>query len=230
MKRGFTLLESLLAMTLLLIMSLITTSLYRNVDSSILFATSRMESRRLLRHALTRMTPLLQTAYIPPIPAASRCYETPLAPHPAGVNVTDPLASNGPGVNSFLFYSPVDLLDPSGGLVPVAAQSVRLYELRLLEQLEPDLKADGRQPLVLRTLHLQARTVPVTFGVPPFPVIQGQFRVLARGLSDLRFHRISSIGVHIRLQAQGRSKTLNPGRQVFTDNLESKVYFPVVSN
>lgn len=217
-------------MTLLLIMSLVTTALYRNVDSTILFATSRMESRRLLRHALTRMTPLLQTTYIPPIPSASRCYETPLAPYPTGANVTDPLASNGTGVNSFLFYSPVDLLEPSGGLVPVAAQTVRLYELRLLEQLEPDLNAAGRPPLLLRNLHLQARRVPVTFGVPPFPTIQGQVRILARGLSDLRFHRISSIGVHIRLQTQARSKTQSSGREIITDSLESKVYFPVVSN
>lgn len=229
-KAGFSLIECLLALSLLLIMSLITARLYQNVEANLVYFGARMETRKVLRQALSRITPVLQTAYIPPLPGANRCFEKPLPPYPSAVNATDPLMSQGPGVNSFLFYTPVDVLDPQASLLPPERQEVHLFELRLLESLEPDREAQGGPSRTLRNLVLQQRRVPSQFGLSPFPLLANRQRVLARGLSDLRLFRIGTVGLHLRLEAQARVKRLVPGRALLTDQLESKVYFPVVSN
>ena len=230
MRRANTLLEVLIATSILLVVGLVTGILYRNTLGTIQFTTSRSDTKQILRQALTRLTPLLQTAYIPALPGASGCYEKPLSPYPAGVAVADPLSPDGPGVNSFLFYSPVDLLDVNAVLLPTSQQQTYLFEVRLLEALDPDPSADGGAPLTQRTLVMQQRVVPANFGVGPFPLISGRSRVIARHLSDLRMTRLSTIGLQIRIEAQGRQKTLTPGGQgVITNRLETKVFFPVLS-
>ena len=198
---------------------------------TIQFTTSRSDTKQVLRQALNRLTPLLQTAYIPTLPGANTCYEKPLSPYPAGVNANDPLAAQGPGCNSFLFYTPVDLLDQNALAAPPAAQQIHLFEVRLQESLEVDRTQNGGQPLTLRTLVLQERGLPATFGVPPFPLINGRLRVLVRRLSDLRFTRLSGYGLQLKLAAQSRQKTLtSKGATILTNRLEGKVYFPVLVN
>ena len=230
-RRANTLIELLVAASLLLAVSLVTALLYRNTLATIQFTTSRSDSKQILRQSLSRLAPLLQTAYIPSLPGATTCYEKPLAPYPSGVNATDPLAPTGQGSNSFLFYSPVDLLDVNAVLLPVAHQQTHLFEIRLQEALEPDLSATGGPALTLRTLILQERIVPASFGLPPFPLIAGHSRELARHLSDLRLTRLSTIGLQVRLQAQGRQKTLGTqGQTIINNRLDSKIFFPVLSN
>lgn len=230
-RAAFTLLESLMALQLLLIMSVVTTLLFRNVSATIQFATSRMDSTRLLRNTVSRLAPLLQTAYVPALSGATLPYEAPLTPYPAGVSATDPLAPQGPGVNSYLFYSPLDLIDATSELMPPDIQTTHLYELRLLESLDIDRTAFGGVPLQLRTLVLQERRPPVKSGVGPFPLLAGRNKVVIRGLSDLRITRISGIGVNVRAEAQARQKTLSTsgGQSVVTTRLEAKIYFPVLS-
>ncbi len=229
MRRGVSLPELLVASSLLAVIGLVTTILYGNAMGTIQFTTSRSDTKQILRQALNRLTTLLQTAYIPTLPGANSCYEKPLAPYPSGANATDPLAAKGPGCNSFLFYTPVDLLDPNALAAPPASQQIRLFEIRLQESLEVDRSQNGGQALILRTLVLQERGLPVTFGVPPFPLINGRLRVLARRLSDLRFTRLSGFGLQIRLEAQSRQRTLTAkGATVLTNRLDGKVYFPVL--
>lgn len=231
MKRGFSLAELLVSSALLVIIGLVTTILYGNAMGTIQFTTSRSDTKQILRQALNQLTTLLQTAYIPTLPGANTCYEKPLAPYPTGVNATDPLAAKGPGCNSFLFYTPVDLLDQNALAAPPASQTIRLFEVRLQESLEVDRTQNGGQPLTLRTLVLQERSVPATFGVPPFPLINGRIRVLGRRLSDLRFNRLSGYGLQLRLAAQSRQKTLtSAGATILTNRLDGKVYFPVLVN
>lgn len=231
MKRGYTLAELLVSSALLVVIGLVTTILYGNALGTIQFTTSRSDTKQILRQALNQMTPLLQTAFIPTLPGANTCFEKPLAPYPTGVNATDPLAANGPGCNSFLFYTPVDLLDLNAQAAPPASQTIHLFEIRLQESLELDRGQNGRQPLTLRTLVLQERNPPTTFGVPPFPLQNGRIRVLARRLSDLRFNRLSGYGLQLKLAAQSRQRTLtSAGSTILTNRLEGKVYFPVLVN
>lgn len=230
MKRGVTLLELLVSSALLVVVGLVTTILYRNALGTIQFTTSRSESKQILRQAMARLGPLLQTAIVPNLSGANSCYETPLAPYPAGVSAADPLAPRGPGCNSFLFYTPVDLLDGQAVLAPPTAQSLHLFEIRLLESSDPDGSSNGGPSLTLRRLVLQERTAPLTFGLPPFPLINGRVRIVTRRLSDLRLNRLSGYGVQIRLEAQSRQRTLSSGVQVLTNRLDSKIYFPVLVN
>jgi prepilin-type N-terminal cleavage/methylation domain-containing protein len=231
LKRGFSLAEVLVSSALLLVIGLVTTILYGNAIGTIQFTTSRSDTKQILRQALNRLAPLLQTAYIPSLAGANGCYENPLAPYPAGVDAADPLAAKGPGCNSFLFYTPVDLLDQQALAAPPDSQTIHLFEIRLQESLEVDSTQNGGPPLTLRTLVLQERGLPASFGMPPFPLINGRIRVLARRLSDLRFTRLSGYGLQLRLEAQSRQRTLaSAGATVFTNRLDSKVYFPVLVN
>lgn len=229
--KGYSLIEALLALSLLLVMGLITSQLYRNVTGTVQFSSAAMQTRQALRRALLRLTPVLQTAYVPPLPGASGCLETPLAPYSPGVNITDPLAPQGPGVNSVLFYAPMDVLNPGVELPPLALLQPHLYELRLLETPDPDPSSEGGPPLLLRTLVVQERQVPQNFGGMPTPLLPGRSRVLARGLSDMRLRRIGSLGLDVELQAQGRQRTLArvSGQRLLTAQLSSKIFFPVVS-
>jgi prepilin-type N-terminal cleavage/methylation domain-containing protein len=230
--RGVTLIEMMVAMSILITISTVTTMLYRNVIATVQFATARMDSKQALRNAVARFTPLLQTAYIPTLPGATACYENAIAPYPSGVNAANTYASSGPGVNSFLFYSPADLIGTASPIVPVVSQSIHLYELRLLETLDPDISASGRTPLTCRSLVLQERQVPATYGKGPFPLVSGRTRVVARSLSDLRVTTLSSIGVQIHIEAQARQQTVNSGagQTIITNTLDTKIYFPVLSN
>ena len=224
--RATSLLEVLLATSLLLVVGLVTGILYRNTLGTIQFTVSRSDTKQILRQAMARLSPLLKTAYIPGLAGANTCYETPLAPYPSGVNPADPLSPTGSGTNSFLFYTPVDLLNVNAVLLPVANQQIYLFEIRLLEAVDPDPSGAG---LILRSLVLQERTVPARFGVGPFPLLAGRSRVLARHLSDLRLSRVSTIGLQLRVEAQGVQKTLTAqGQRVLTNRLEGKVFFPVL--
>lgn len=150
--------------------------------------------------------------------------------HPAS---TLPILWPPPDLAPILFSStpPVDLLDVNAVLLPVAHQQPHLFEIRLQEALDPDLSATGGPALTLRTLILQERIVPASFGLPPFPLIAGHSRELARHLSDLRLTRLSTIGLQVRLQAQGRQKTLGTqGQTIINNRLDSKIFFPVLSN
>ncbi|MBT9584038.1 hypothetical protein IV102_11925 [bacterium] len=224
--RATSLLEVLLATSLLLVVGLVTGILYRNTLGTIQFTVSRSDTKQILRQALARLSPLLKTAYIPSLAGANTCYETPLAPYPSGVDPADPLSPSGSGTNSFLFYTPVDLLNVNAVLLPVADQQIHLFEIRLQEAVDPEPSGAG---LILRSLVVQERTVPARFGLSPFALLSGRSRVLARHLSDLRFSRVSTIGLQLRIEAQAVQRTLTArGQGIMTNRLEGKIFFPVL--
>jgi hypothetical protein len=227
--RGAALAELLISATLLAMVTLVTTILYKNAMATIQFSTFRVDARQVVRTAQTRLVPLLQTAYIPVLEGAASCYEKPQPPYPGGVSSSDPLDPAGPGVDSFLFYTPIDLLDPSATLVPTDQQQVRLFEVRLLTALEPDREAAGRTPRKLRNLVLRELQVPARYGQTPFNAMPGRQKTLARKLADLRFSRVAS-GIGLRLTAESYDRTQAASyHRIVAHSLETRIFFPVVT-
>lgn len=181
-RRGFTLAELCVTGSMLVMLSAVTTVLYRDTLGTIGKATGLMDARFTLRQAISRVVPLLETAYVPPIAGASRCFE------------------QAQGPKSFLFYSPVDLVERTG-LLPLSEQVPHLFELRL----------QGTELL------LQPCRVPDVAGGTLFPALPRPARTVVHGLSDFSVTPISSGAVSVGVE---KNKL----------RVETQVFFPVVTN
>jgi hypothetical protein len=205
-KKGLSLAEVLVAGGLLTSIATITTLMFGNLRATINRSSSEMEATQRARLAFERIPPLVSAGYVPALGGATLPIETPIAPIPSGTSVSDPLSPSGPGCDSMLFYSCSDLMSANPSL-PLPDDIVpRLYEVRLRTSSTGDPSGQGR---TLRTLVLQEYQLPATYGARPL-VLKSTIppRVLAYGLSDLRFWRQSNSALRMQVSVQYRSATV----------------------
>ncbi|MBN9419213.1 hypothetical protein ABS71_04855 [bacterium SCN 62-11] len=205
-KRGLTLAELMVAGGLLASIATITTLMFSNLRATINRSSGEMEATQRARLALERVPPLLSAAYVPALSGASLPLETPIAPLPGGVSVSDPLVSTGPGCDSILFYACSDLMSANPSL-PLPDNIVpRLYEIRLKTGSGTDPSGQGR---TLRTLVLQEYQLPSAFGVRPLTLKTSvPARILGYGLADFRVWRQSNSALRMQASVHYTSATL----------------------